>query len=419
MRALTVLMDGRVVGTVEGKDRRALRFRYDPSYADDPAATPLSVSMPLRESPYLHSTVDPYLWGLLPDNDRVLARWAREFGCSASDVIGLLAGVGADVAGAAQFVPPGAVPEESRRGKVEWVDDATVAQFVRELQNDTSAWRPSPQGRWSLAGAQAKIALLYDSKKDRWGVPSGSTPTTHILKPAIAGLDDFDINEHLCLAAAQKLGMRAATTTVKTFEGVRVLVVTRYDRVTRGGRLIRVHQEDLCQALGVHPDRKYESDGGPSAAAMGKLVRDVGGPGDATRLFDALAFNWLICATDGHAKNYSLLLSGAQVRLAPLYDVASGLHHLAVQQARLAQKIATENRPLRVRGRHWQRLAPSFGLGKDEAIDRIVSMIGRIPDAFTDAAKASEFDRIERNVAATIADQVVEWSGRCLRALDG
>ena len=405
-------MGGHLVGTLDAADRRSLRFTYDPDYAAGPASTPLSVSMPLRVSPYLHATIHPYLWGLLPDNDRVLGRWAREFGCSSTDVAGLLRGVGGDVAGAAQYVAPTATPEESLPEGVEWLGDGDVAQFLRDLRRDTTTWRPHPEGRWSLAGAQAKIALLYDRAADRWGIPSGATPTTHIVKPAVGGLDDFDINEHLCLAAARRAGLIAATTSIRTFGGERALVVERYDRIVEdSGAVVRVHQEDLCQALSVHPDRKYEVDGGPGGEQLGRLIREVAGDRDVTRFFDALVYNWLVLATDGHAKNYSLLLSGHQVRLAPLYDVASALPHLDhPRKARLAQKIGGEYRPSFIQRRHWDRLARSLGLGSDQAYARIMALAERLPDALADAASESSLTVDEQRIAATIRDQITSWA---------
>ncbi|HEY5873985.1 MAG TPA: HipA domain-containing protein, partial [Ilumatobacteraceae bacterium] len=108
-----------------------------------------------------------------------------------------------------------ATPEESSPGGVEWLTDDEIAQFLRVLRRDTTAWRPHSEGRWSLAGAQAKIALLHDPASDRWGIPYGAMPTTHILKPAVGGLDDFDINEHLCLTAARHAGLIAATTSTR------------------------------------------------------------------------------------------------------------------------------------------------------------------------------------------------------------
>ena len=412
MTDLAVHMGGQLVGTLDAANRRSLRFTYDPGYAAGAGSTPLSVSMPLRVSPYSHATVHPYLWGLLPDNHRVLERWGREFGCSPTDVAGLLRGVGGDVAGAAQYVAPDAAPEESLPGDVEWLDDDDVAQFLRDLRRDTTAWRPHPEGRWSLAGAQAKIAFLYDRSADKWGIPSGATPTTHIVKPATGGLDDFDINEHLCLAAARRAGLIAATTSIRTFGGERALVVERYDRIVDDSdAIVRVHQEDLCQALSVHPDRKYEVDGGPGAEQLGWLIREVAGERDAIRFFDALVYNWLVLATDGHTKNYSLLLSGHQVRLAPLYDVASALPHLDhPRRARMAQKIGGEYRPAFIQRRHWERVARSLGLSPDEAFIRIMALAARLPDALADAASGSHLTVDEQRIAGTIRDQISSWA---------
>jgi serine/threonine-protein kinase HipA len=419
MTGLSVRMAGRHVGTLDASDRRSLRFTYDPAYATDPTATPLSVSMPLSAAPYLHATAHPYLWGLLPDDDRVIARWAREFGCSSSDVAGLLYGIGSDVAGAAQYVAPNTMPEQSLPGNVRWLSEDDVARFLRDLRRDTTTWRPNAQGRWSLAGAQAKLALLFDRATDRWGIPSGATPTTHIIKPAIGGLDDFDINEHLCLAAANGVGLRAATTSIGSFAGERVLVVERYDRIVGDhGDVIRVHQEDLCQALSVHPDRKYEVDGGPGAEQLGRLIREVAGDRDAARFFDALAYSWLVLATDGHAKNYSLLLSSHQVRLAPLYDVASARPHLDhPRRARMAQKIGGENRPSFIQRRHWERLARPLGLDVDEACARIIHLAERLPDAFADAARSSGLTNGEQRIADIIRDQISRWAGERAREL--
>lgn len=162
--------------------------------------------------------------------------------------------------------------------------------------------------------------------------PSGRTAaaTSHILKPALEGFDDHDLNEHLCLSAARRAGLMAANTRIASFDDQTAIVTERYDRVAQpNGWLRRIHQEDLCQALGLPPELKYQSEGGPTPRAIVDLLRQVL-PGVAAddavlRFLDALVLNWLICGTDAHAKNYSLLLAGRQVRLAPLYDVASAL----------------------------------------------------------------------------------------------
>ncbi len=215
-----------------------------------------------------------------------------------------------------------------RPGRAQWLDDGDVARRLDELTVDSSAWLGADfTGRFSLAGAQAKTALLRDG--DRFGLPEGSAATTHRLKPAITGLDDHDLNEHVCLSAARVMGLRAARSELLRIAGRSAVVVTRYDRVKIGATWQRVHQEDMCQALGVPPAWKYQSDGGPGPSDIARLLRSAMPmrPVEAAiRDFaDALVWNWVIGGTDAHAKNYSLLLSGSQVRLAPMYDVASAL----------------------------------------------------------------------------------------------
>ena len=189
-------------------------------------------------------------------------------------------------------------------------------------------------------------------------------------------------------------------------------ILERYDRIIDdSGAVVRVHQEDLCQALSVHPDRRYEVDGGPGAEQLGRLIREVAGDRDVARFFDALVYNWLVLSTDGHAKNYSLLLSGHQVRLAPLYDVASAFPYLDhPRKARMAQKIGGEYRPSFIQRRHWERMARSLGLGSDEAHARITALAERLPDALGDAANESHLTVDEQRIADTIRDQISNWA---------
>jgi serine/threonine-protein kinase HipA len=259
-----------------------------------------------------------------------LTRWARQFHVSSSSPFSLLATqIGEDCAGAVRFAPPEEIDRVlTRPGKVTWLTEDEVGQRLRDLREDSTAWLGrSFNGQFSLAGTQAKTALLF--KDGRWGVPSGSNATTHILKPAVAGLDDHDLNEHLCLDAARRAGLVAVRTKVSRFGDESAVVVDRYDRREVGGEIIRIHQEDLCQALALPPSLKYQNEGGPGPGDIAKLFRSAMPPRAADdavwRFADALIWNWLIAGTDAHAKNYSLLLAEEQVRLAPLYDVASAL----------------------------------------------------------------------------------------------
>jgi serine/threonine-protein kinase HipA len=268
--------------------------------------------MPTQIRSHPDGVVTPWLWSLLPDNGAVLARWGRQFQVSAASPFSLLSTpVGLDCAGAARFAPPEHLSAlAGQADQVSWLSDEEVAERLRELRADSTAWPGrSFTGQFSLAGAQAKTALLYQD--GRWGVPHGATATTHIPKPAVAGFDDHDLNGHLCLDAARRVGLVVARTRIMRFGDQTAVVVERYDRRASGGRVLRIHQKDLCQALSIAPGRKYQNDGGPRAPQIAGLLRRVMSPRNADlavlRFFDALVWNWLIGGTDAHAKNYSLV----------------------------------------------------------------------------------------------------------------
>ncbi len=233
--SLAVLLDDRVAGTLTRLPGGRLSFEYDDGYRERPDAVPLSLSMPVEVRSHADRIITPWLWGLLPDNEAVIARWAREFHVSASSPFSLLGTrIGEDCAGAVRFAPLGEVDRLLEQGgEVVWLSDDEVGERLRELRIDSTSWLgKSFTGQFSLAGAQAKTALLFED--GRWGVPSGATPTTHILKPAVAGLDDHDLNEHLCLDAAGRAGLIVVRTKVAHFASESAIVVDRYDRVTIG-----------------------------------------------------------------------------------------------------------------------------------------------------------------------------------------
>jgi serine/threonine-protein kinase HipA len=346
-----VLINGDLMGVVEQQQSGELAFAYERSWQERDDSYPLSLSMPLARQQHDDPVVRPFLEGLLPDNARVLDAWARTFHVSARNPFSLLAHMGEDCAGAVQFVRPDRYEAVSPagEGEVDWLTEEGVAERLRDLVERQGTGRlAGDRGQFSLAGAQPKMPLLHDG--ERWGIPSGPTPTTHILKPpAQRDLDGFDINEHFCLRLAKELGLTVAESTLRSFAGQEALVVERYDRArSRDGRLIRLHQEDACQALAVSPLRKYESEGGPGPAQIvNLLLRESGEPETDVGVFvDALGFNWVIGGTDAHAKNYSLLLSPGSVRLAPLYDLISVLpyaHRLHHRHAKLAMRIDREH----------------------------------------------------------------------------
>lgn len=423
-RSLVVLMGaGAVAGTLTRESGGRLRFDYDREYRDMPDATPLSLSMPTQVSSHGHAAVAAWLRGLLPDNEAVLRRWARHFHASMSPFSLLGTPVGEDCPGAVRFVAPDRVDAALRRtGSVEWLSDGEVARRLSDLRSDSTAWLGGGfTGQFSLAGAQSKTALFYED--GRWGQPSGSLPTTHILKPAVAGLNGHNINEHLCLDAASRVGLIAARSRIARFEEETAVVLTRYDRLpgSAKGGVGRVHQEDVCQALGVLPERKYENEGGPGVAAVVRLFRNampVREAQDAVgRFVDALIWNWLIAGTDAHAKNYSLLLAGRQVRLAPLYDVASALPYGAHERKlRLAMKIGGDYR-VHPFGNPWPAAARDLSLDADVLLSRVRELAAAAPDAFADACKADALAGIDGDLPARLLDLVAGRARRCMKLL--
>jgi serine/threonine-protein kinase HipA len=419
--ALGVIVDDVLAGTLTRSTGGRLRFDYDSAYRQQPGRTPLSLSMPTQVASHGDQVVAPWLWGLLPDNEAVLRRWAREFHVSASPFSLLATPIGQDCAGAVRFAPASDLDRAlARSGEVAWLTEDDVGVKLRELREDSTAWLGrSFTGQFSLAGAQSKTALLLQG--GRWGVPSGATPTTHILKPAVTGLADHDLNEHLCLDAARRAGLPVARTTVVRFGDETAVVVTRYDRTARGPRTVRVHQEDLCQALGVPPSLKYQNEGGPTPARIARLLRDAMPVGIAeqalTRFADALIWNWLIGGTDAHAKNYSLLLSGDQVRLAPLYDFASALPYgTDERKLRLAMKIGGSYEVFPRRD-PWPRTAGELGLDGDALAERARELAGIAPDAFSMAVNAPAVATLSRSLPARLLDLVAARCARCAALL--
>lgn len=420
--ALAVVLDEVVAGTLTRSAGGRLAFSYDETYRNRADTTPLSLSLPKQIRRHAGAALEAWLWGLLPDNDAVLQRWGRQFHVSPSSPFALLSTpVGEDCAGAVRFISADQIEQLlARPGSVAWLSEEEIAQRLSDLRADATSWLGrSFTGQFSLAGAQAKTALLL--RDGRWGVPSGATPTTHILKPAVAGLDDHDLNEHLCLDAARRAGLIGARTRIERFGEETAVVVTRYDRIVTGETIRRVHQEDLCQALGIPPARKYQNEGGPGPVEIVRLLRAAMRPATAEnavrRFADALAWNWLIAGTDAHAKNYSLLLAGPETRLAPLYDIASALPYGSHERRlRLAMKLGGD---YRVHPHHnpWPRTARELDLDPAWLVDRVRELAAVTPDTFADAAAVPEVIALERALPARLLDLIADRAQRCEQLL--
>lgn len=410
---LAVYLDGVRVGTLAQNTHGGLSFQYDDTYRHDETTVPLSLSMPKEARTHPNKRVLAFIAGLLPDSEPALQRLGRKYGVSANSPFALLRHIGRDAAGAVQVLPMTSDCDDAagRQGEIEWLSDDDIDRTLTDLARSPESWDPGRNaGRWSLAGAQSKIAL-FRSPAGRWGVPCDSTPTTHILKPSMPRFAGHHLNEHLCLRAAQLCGLPAADTELLTTDRYEVLVARRYDRVLDStGRWRRLHQEDLCQALSVPPVKKYQSDGGPGVAQIGRLLTTSGLQKsrqlNLRRFFDYLVYNVAIAATDAHAKNFSVLLSASDIRLAPLYDVASFLPYDQESRLQSAMKIGEHWDMVRVTEDDWTAVGARLGMPRDESIDRTRQLRARIPAAFATAASEPGIPDSLRDQARRIAEVV-------------
>jgi len=378
LKTLKVLLADQEIGEVTQRETGSYRFEYDPAWQNNPRHIPLSRSMPLQQRRYGVRPITNFMWGLLPDNAIILDEWARRYKVSARNPFALLTAVGEDCPGAVQLVPP-----DLKLRKSEEVIPLTTKELderMTRLKNDPGAGRlAGDSGQFSLAGAQAKTALYR--MKNGWGVPQGRTPTTHIFKPETGSIIDIASNEHFCLELARRLDLPAALSRVEKIGGVTVIIVERYDRLRRGEGIIRVHQEDMCQALGVPPSRKYQTRGGPTIKHIMALLAESANPNvDRDRFMRAQALNFVIAGTDAHARNYSIVYApGGAFRLAPLYDVISDLPYAQGRSSSLAMGIDGHRELRTIAPRHWEALATDVSFEPDRALSHVRDIIARAP----------------------------------------
>lgn len=426
---LTVLMSGQTAGRVtRPAGGGPLMFTYDETYADGPAAVPLSLSMPLTQRHYADARVQGWLEGLLPGHSRVRRHWAAKHAAASVEPFDLLATrVGLECAGAVQFCGPETLADAQRPGDVNWLTPAQTEEMVDDMVRDAWLWgRQLRISAFSLAGAFTKTALYRDpSEARRLGEPQGSHPSTHILKVPMPGEPEQSINEHLCLTTARYSGFDAAETELQTWAGHTVVIVTRFDRIRdAAGGLGRVHQEDLHQAIGDYRASIYQraSTGrapGHDPVRLARLLRDhsTEPARDIEAFFDALAFNWLICNTDAHSKNYSILLGPNAARLAPLYDIWSIMagdphHHQSHSLAMSAladPRILAANNP-----QAWRATAAAVGLDPSEGVDRVERIASTVPEAFERAVSELDPQHRAAQVVATLSSMIPTRASTCL-----
>lgn len=370
-RKLKILMNGMLVGFLEKSSSGGLTFSYDQKWLNHPAARPISLSLPLSRKTYEGDIVYNFFDNMLPDNPQVRARIQAKFQAVTQQPFDLLAKIGRDCVGAIQVIDS-ELSEFKKEIRCERLDDKDIASLLLGYKNNPLGMVDTTEEfRISIAGAQEKSAFLY--YKNVWNRPLGDTPTSHIFKLPIGyiqhqqlDLSDSCENEWLCSKIAEGFGLPIAQCEILHFENVKVLVVERFDRKYSDDKtwIIRLPQEDMCQALGFSPNLKYQSDGGPGISMiMGLLLGSKNATQDRDLFYKTQIFFWLLAAIDGHAKNFSLFIEPeGRYCLTPLYDIMSAyplLNNGQLQKHKIKMAMALRGKNNHY---HWSQMQRRYFL---------------------------------------------------------
>lgn len=427
---LDVLINDRLVGRLVKESNGAISFGYDQGWLDWEHRFAVSLSLPLQKANHRGGVVAAVFDNLLPDNVHVRRHVAERVGAEGTDAWSLLAAIGRDCVGAMQFLPEGGAPEPSKEIEGEPISDSEIEAMLANLKRAPLGLDREHEFRISVAGAQEKTALLRH--EGQWLRPIGTTPTSHILKPQIGAVPTatgiLDLansveNEHYCLTLLGELGLPVSPTEIATFGDRKVLVVERFDRQWRGAaRLLRLPQEDCCQALGIPPTQKYQSSNGPSAADILRLLEGGDDPlADQAAFLKSQILFWLIGATDGHGKNFSIFLRpGGRYALTPFYDVLTAQPAFDARQIphnkyKLAMSAGWSRKYaiLKLTGRHFVETAKEAGLGP--TLIRAV-LTGLLAEAAAAAERA--LAKMPKGFAMDIHQSVVAAMATRLRMLE-
>lgn len=393
--SLAVWMNGERVGLWSAPPGRPQTFRYDDAWLGSDARRVLSLSLPFTvgNEPLRGAAVAHFFENLLPGNDQIRRRIQTRYHAGSASAFDLLNAIGRDCVGAIQLLPEDHAPPDVKKIQAKRLDETGVAKAIRSMLSPGSALTGAEpdEFRFSIAGVQEKTALLHHN--GHWCIPRGSTPTTHILKLPLglvgglaADMRDSVENEWLCHEVLKAYGLPVAACEMARFDEFRVLIVKRFDRAPASGWIARLPQEDFCQALGRSPLEKYEADGGPGMRDILRVLAGSSAPDEDRRNFlRAQLVFWLLAATDGHAKNFSLFHErGGTYRMTPFYDVLSawpiigkGPNLIPWPKAKLAMAVRGKNAHWKladIKRRHWEHLGRTSGLGNDTTwIDEIAA----------------------------------------------
>ena len=427
---LSVVVEGQVVATLERLDGGRLALTYTELAVDLAAGRVLlSASLPVRREPYEERELTPFFEGLLPE-ELVRQRLAARLRLEPGDVFGFLREIGRECAGAFSILPEGTDFLAAENEGVAWLSEGELASAIRDLAVRPLGIEPAQDIRISLAGAQDKLVIVVADH--RIGLPRGTTPSTHILKPAsqvIRGrgrrpaFPGLVANEAFCMKLAHLSGLNASSVELMAVDREQAITVLRFDREHVGGRVRRLHQEDFCQALGIPAYRKYEKEGGPGLLEyldlLGRHSSRVAD--DEPELVDRIAFNYLIGNADAHAKNFAFLYPELGVaQLAPAYDLVSThvYSHLTHDMATSINGIY-DSRALQPI--HWYKELVRLGLRERFYANRLSELAdrveGAVPNALAWIAASGLRSRIVEDIAALVHKRLAVLRGvRQLRA---
>jgi serine/threonine-protein kinase HipA len=431
-QALSVWMNGERVGTWFTAANNVQDFRYADEWLVSPETRPISLSMPVGPpgTTYKGAVVERFFENLLPDSKEIRDRIRQRFQAKSARAFDLLTEIGRDCIGAIQLMPADQAPPNTQKIEGDALTEKEIAQLLSNTLSAPTLGRidHDEDFRISLSGAQEKTALLRYA--DKWMRPHGPTPTTHILKlPIGEGNQGIDLrtsveNEWLCAQILRAYGVDTADCWMDQFGPHKVLGVERFDRrLAKNERwFVRLPQEDLCQATGTDRDHKYEADGGPGIQkTMDLLLGSARADQDRVYFFRTQILFWMLCAIDGHAKNFSLFLeAGGQFRLTPRYDVLSAFPvlgnragQLSPHKVKMAMAVQGEGRRHynwnSIQPRHWAEMARRCGLAKQidslmedlaaqtpKAIDIVAS---QLPKKFPSSVAGPILDGIRQSAA--------------------
>ncbi|MDX7709016.1 type II toxin-antitoxin system HipA family toxin [Aeromonas caviae] len=439
MANLAVYMNGYRVGTFTKTTSGAHQFLYRESWLAQPGSRPISLSMPLRHQPYRGDEAYNFFDNLLPDNMEVRNRVVARYQAASTQPFDLLSCIGQDSVGALQLVTEGHDVPDVRRIDYKALSDDELEQILTSYKSGIPLGmvREQEEFRISIAGAQEKTALLY--LDDRWYLPLNATPTTHIIKLPIGKIESHSYsidlsqsveNEYLCTLIAKEFGLPVPHCFMMQVGQVKALAVERFDRRYAADRswIMRLPQEDFCQVLNVPSARKYENHGGPGITDIMKTLLGSATPEQDRYLFmKSQVLFWLLAATDGHAKNFSVFIEPeGRFRLTPFYDILSvypvfGGRGLNRRDAKLAMGLASSKGKKyaieQIFPRHFFQTAKAVGFERS-AMEEILTELANSVDDVIERATQQLPAGFPDVISSTILEGLKARSARLLKGWD-